>query len=60
MPKEQLYIKYEGDKPVAYAYGEEWVAMALFMDDLGYPDEETARAAWASKHVDKVVGKEQK
>lgn len=44
---EQLYIKFEGDKPAAYAYGEEWVAMALFMDDIGYETEEEARDAWA-------------
>ena len=45
---EQLYVKYEGDTPVAYAYGEEWVAMALFMDDVGYPTPEEAKAAWRS------------
>lgn len=42
----ELYIKYEGDTPIAYAYGEEWVAMALYMDDIGYPTEEAAVAAW--------------
>ena len=42
----ELYIKYEGDTPVAYAYGEEWVAMALFMDDIGYQTEEEAVLAW--------------
>jgi hypothetical protein len=48
----ELYVKYEDDRPVAYAYGDEWVAQALFMDDIGYPDEETAKAAWISGHVD--------
>lgn len=42
----ELYIKYEGDIPVAYAYGEEWVAMALYMDDVGYKTPEEAKAAW--------------
>ena len=48
----ELYVKYEDDRPVAYAYGDPWVAQALFMDDIGYPDEETAKAAWISGHVD--------
>lgn len=47
----ELYIKYRINEngesvPIAYAYGEEWVAMALYMDDMGYPTEEEARAAW--------------
>ncbi len=52
---EQMYVKYEGSTPVAYAYGEEWVAMALYMDDIGYPSEEEAKLAWLSGHVDGVV-----
>ena len=44
----ELYIKYEGDTPVAYAYGEEWVAMALYMDDIGYDTPEEAKSAWES------------
>ena len=43
---EQLYIKYEDDIPVAYAYGEEWVAMALYMDDISYKTPEEAKAGW--------------
>lgn len=43
---EQLYVKYEDGQPVAYAYGEEWVAMALYMDDISYPTEEEAKAGW--------------
>lgn len=42
----ELYIKYEGDTPVAYAYGDEWVAMALYMDDIGYDTPEEAKSAW--------------
>lgn len=46
MSELNMYVKYDGDEPVAYAYGEEWVAMALFMDDIGYPTPEEARKAW--------------
>lgn len=52
---EQLYVKYEDGTPVAYAYGEEWVAMALYMDDVGYATPEEAKLAWLSGHVDGVV-----
>ncbi len=46
MENEQLYIKYDKGEPVAYAYGEEWVAMALYMDDIHYDTPEEAKAAW--------------
>ena len=52
-------MKYEGDRPIAYAYGEEWVAQALLMDDIGYPTEEEAKLAWLSGHVDGVVRNEE-
>lgn len=42
----ELYVKYQDDKPIAYAYGEEWVAMALYMDDIGYSTPEEAKTAW--------------
>lgn len=29
-----------------YAYGEDWVSMALYMDDIGYKTEAEAREAW--------------
>lgn len=45
----EMYVKYHGDTPVAYAYGESWVAQALFMDDIGYPTEEEARLAWEQR-----------
>lgn len=54
---EQLYVKYEDGEPVAYAYGEPWVAMALYMDDIGYPTPEEAKLAWIAGHPDKVGGK---
>ena len=41
----QMYVEYHGDTPVAYRYGEEWVAMQLFMEG-GYPTKEEAIAAW--------------
>jgi hypothetical protein len=46
MTEPELYVKYIDGEPVAYAYGEAWVAMALYMDDIGYPTEEEARAAY--------------
>ena len=42
----QLYIKYRGERPAKYAYGPEWVSMALYMDDIGYDTPEEAKAAW--------------
>ena len=42
----RLYIKYRDDIPVKYAFGEEWVSMALFMDDIGYSTAEEALSAW--------------
>ena len=57
-PAEQLYVSYRDGKPVAYAYGEEWVAMALYMDDIGYPTPEEAKLAWINGHVDGIVRKE--
>lgn len=46
MKEEQLYVKYQDGEPVAYAYGEEWVAMALYMDDIRHSTEKEAREAW--------------
>ena len=43
---EQLYTKLHDGKPVAYAYGEEWVAMALYMDDIKHDTPEEAEEAW--------------
>lgn len=42
----KLYVKKRGDTVVGYAYGEEWVAQALFMDDWCYDTPEEAKAAW--------------
>lgn len=48
---EQLYTKCHTDENGntivdAYAYGEDWVAMALYMGDISHPTEEEAREAW--------------
>lgn len=53
----KMYVKYNGDTPVAYAYGDPWVAQALFMDDWQYPTEEEAIAAW-EKYLEKEGRKE--
>ena len=45
-PGEHLFVKYEGGKIVGYAYGEEWVAAAMYVDDICYPTPEEAKAAW--------------
>ena len=42
----KMYIRIKDDIPVAYAYGEPWVAQALFMGDIGYDTPEEAKAAW--------------
>ena len=41
----EMYIDYCDGKPVNYRYGEEWVAMQLYMEG-GYPTPEEAIAAW--------------
>ena len=41
----EMYVKYRGDAPVAYRYGDEWVAMQLFVEG-GYPTPEEAIEAW--------------
>ena len=42
----QMYVKYNGDVLIGYAYGDEWVSQALFMDDWCYKTEEEAIQAW--------------
>ena len=41
----QLYTEYRDGKPVAYRYGEPWVAMQLYVEG-GYKTPEEAKAAW--------------
>lgn len=41
-----MYIKYNGNTPVAYAFGDPWVAQALLMDDIGHHTEKEAIKAW--------------
>ena len=45
MAEESMYILYRGETPVAYRYGEEWVATELFLEG-GYPTKREAREAW--------------
>lgn len=42
----ELYTEYRNGKPVAYRYGDEWVAMQLYVEG-GYPTPEEAKEAWA-------------
>ena len=41
----KMYILYRDDTPIAYRYGEEWVAMQLAMEG-GYDTPEEAKEAW--------------
>lgn len=41
----QMYVEYHGDTPVGYRYGEDWVAMQLYVEG-GYPTPEEAIEAW--------------
>ena len=41
----QLYTEYRGDKPVAYRYGPDWVAMELYCAG-GYATPEEAKLRW--------------
>ena len=43
--KYQLYTEYRGGKPVAYRYGEPWVAEQLLVEG-GYSTPEEAKAVW--------------
>ena len=43
-----MYIKYRDGVPVAYRYGEEWVAMQLYMEG-GYKTPEEAIEAWEKR-----------
>ena len=45
----QMYIKCIDDIPVAYRYGEPWVAAQLWIDG-GYPTEEEAIASWEKEN----------
>ena len=48
---DELYTLYREDEngalvPMGYAYGDEWVAQALMMNDWQYDTPEEAKAAW--------------
>ena len=44
-PDWKLYTEYRGDKPVAYRYGPEWVAMELYVEG-GFKTPEEAKLRW--------------
>lgn len=55
---ERLYTSYIKDEKgnlivTGYAYGEEWVEQALFMDDIKFKTPEEAKAWW-----ERTYGKE--
>lgn len=52
-----LYTHYVDGIPVKYAYGEPWVAMALYMDDIGYDTPEEAIDAWNKMKKNEVPAK---
>lgn len=47
METPMLFVKCRKDgTPIAYAFGPEWVATALFMDDIGFDTENEAVLYW--------------
>ena len=56
----ELYIKYQEDKPIAYAFWCpkcEYHAIALYMDDIGYSTPEEAKAAWETFKCEPILVK---
>jgi len=50
MDELMMYTKCNSEgRPIEYAFGPEWVAMALYMDDTGFPTEEEAVLEWYFK-----------
>jgi hypothetical protein len=56
MSKEAMFVMYRDGKPVAYRYGEYWVAEQLYVDG-GFPTEREAREAWARYKAERSDGK---
>ena len=57
MPKlyESAIMREDGTKEVvAYAYGDPWVAMALYMDDIKFGSPEEAKAWWEKNYGGKT------
>lgn len=46
----EMYVEYRGEHPVKYAYGEPWVAMAMYVDGYGFPTPEEAMDAWRKEN----------
>ena len=55
----EMYIKYRGDKPYAYMYGDEDVATALYYGD-GYKTPEEAVEAWNREQGRAVMHEEER
>lgn len=47
----KMFTMMRGDKPIAYAYGPEWMAMKLLVDG-GYKTPEEAKKAWEEMYGD--------
>ena len=57
---EQMYYKVlekaNGEIEIeGYAYGEEWVAMAMYMDDIIFDTPEEAKAWWEKQKGEKKL-----
>lgn len=49
----ELYVKYRGNEPVAYRYGEEWEATRLLMEG-GYKTAEEAMEAYEEEGINAI------
>lgn len=50
----KLYTLYHGEKPVAYRYGEPWVAQQPLMEGV-YDTPEEAKEAWNKEAADDII-----
>lgn len=55
----KLYIRHSATEPhEMYAYGEPWIAMALYMDDIKFKTPEEAKAWWEVNYGDQPNGED--
>lgn len=47
----RLYAACRDGVPYAYAYGDSWVAMALYMDDIKFDTPEEAKEWWEANYA---------
>ena len=45
------------EETYAYAYGEDWVAEALYMDDIRFKTPEEAKAWWEKNYGEEKAGR---